>query len=348
LRIADRPSAEVIDPRRGRYLLALVLALIVYGSLYPFAFHSGHTPVLQWVWASGVNGVRDIALNLVLYVPAGFLIVASSRPRFPVLCATLVTLAVAGTLECLQSFDLGRVSSTPDLLLNVIGGAFGAWTAAHLPARIPPATAVVGIAILARTFPFFPQLHPHLSAFRIEGIFFAAVDWLALRFALTVALKRDNVTRELTWLMLLIPLQVVILDHSASLADVAGGLLALAIGHLSQPRCLRPWVVVSLIGRELLPLDFTSTAQPFHAIPFETYLAGVPAGPVIFLGKLSLYLTAVWVCDPDVRRIWRTAAWMASLVMALEWLQRYLPGRTPDLTESLIVLIAAAVLTGTA
>ena len=35
---------------------------------------------------------------------------------------------------------------------------------------------------------------------------------------------------------------------------------------------------------------------------------------------------------------------LALLLLILEWIQRYLPGRTPDISDALLVLIAATAL----
>jgi VanZ family protein len=352
----------LLERRRVWRLLTVLLILIVYGSLYPFIFLPAHTDILAWVWDPGLPGIRDAIINLAVYFPAGFLSYCAAsksiRPGFRILTAILISGALSAALECLQSFDQGRVSSLLDLLLNTGGGAAGAMLAAMLPALMPAPFAFILLAIVARTYPFFPNLHPHLSGFQAAPALFAAVDWLAVRCALTVLLKRNNVTRELALLELAIPARIFIIDQGTSLGDIAGALLALAVGHLLfnrvtlrgfnrvtlRPQQLAPVMLLTAAARELLPFHFTSPPQDFHWIPFETFLAGPPAGAVLFLTKLLLYGGILWLFDPEARRIWRYGAAVAAIIGVLEWTQRYLPGRTPDITDPIIVMVAACAL----
>jgi glycopeptide antibiotics resistance protein len=341
-------SVAPLQQRRVIWLLALVLLLIVYGSLFPFSFARQGTAPLAWVWASGVAGIRDTVLNLAIYVPVGFLTFYAARSRSRIWTAVLLSLVVSGALEYLQSFDQGRVSSSVDLLLNGIGGFIGAWVASLLPRRVtsdPVPFAVVLLAVVARTYPFVPALHVHWLPFRWDQVLFAGIDWLAVRCALAAFLQRNAVTKELAVLMLTAPTMLFILDHGASPSDCVGALLALAIGHvwMSRPKQLAPYMLLSVITRELLPLQFASTPQDFNWIPFAAFL-GSQASAVVFLNKLLLYGSTLWLLDPMVRRIWKCAWPFAGLLFVLERVQRYLPGRTPDITDSCLVLVAACVL----
>jgi len=340
--------ADPIEQRRLSHLLMVVLLLIVYGSLYPFSFATHHSAVLAWAWDGGAAAIRDAIINVALYFPVGYLLF---HTRGSVAVATFVSLAVSGGVELLQAFDHGRVSSLPDLLLNVSGGAAGAWTASRVPSRISAAFAIILLAIVARTFPFFPSGHLHWSAFQLDQALFATADWLAVRCALSILLRRTAVTRELGLLMLIIiPARMFLLDQQTSLSEVAGALVALCIGYVWparapwRPQQFAPFMLLAIIGRELLPFHFTATPQTFHWIPFQTLLEGPQTGAVIFLGKLLLYTSSLWLLDPDVQRIWRFALVVAGLVGILEWVQCYLPGRTPDISDSIIVLIGACAL----
>jgi len=339
--------ADPIERRRLSHLLIVVLLLIVYGSLYPFSFASRHGAILAWSWDGGVAAMRDAIINVALYFPVGYLLFHARRS---LAVATFVSLAVSGGVEFLQAFDHGRVSSLPDLLLNVSGGAAGAWTASRVPSRISAPFAIIVLAIVARTFPFFPSGHLHWSTFQLDQALFATADWLAVRCALSVFLQRTEVTRELGLLMLIVPARMFLLDQQTSLSEFAGALAALSIGYVGltrtpwRPQQFAPFMLLAIIGRELLPLHFISTPQAFHWIPFQTLLEGPQTAAVVFLGKLLLYTSSLWLLDPDAQRIGRFAVVVAGLVGILEWVQRYLPGRTPDISDSIIVLIGACAL----
>ena len=75
------------------------------------------------------SSTKDIVVNSLLYVPLGLLLGARhrasggrARPR-----PWVAVLLVSGTIELLQLFVALRCASTGDLLLNVLGGAAGAW-----------------------------------------------------------------------------------------------------------------------------------------------------------------------------------------------------------------------------
>jgi len=149
--------------------------------------------------------------------------------------------------------------------------------------------------------------------------------------------------------MLIIPARMFLLDQQTSLSELAGALVALSISYVGLTRTWRPQqfpplMLLAIIGRELLPLHFTAIPQTFHWIPFQTLLEGPQAGAVVFLGKLLLYTSSLWLLDPDGQRIWKFAVMVAGLVGILEWVQRYLSGRTPDISDSIIVLIGACAL----
>jgi VanZ family protein len=314
--------------------LTILLVLIVYGSLFPFQFHRDHTPILAWTYAHGADGIRDTVLNLIVYLPVGYMV--ARRSRRPVLTATLLVGAISGFCECLQAFDQGRVSSLPDWLLNTTGGALGPVIAARLGAALTPEVGVVALAVLARTFPFFPDLHQHIARFHIDQMLFTAVDWLAINCAV-------RSSRKLALLILVVPAQGFLLDQSTSLGSIAGALLALALsGWKLRPQQLAPVMLLSVIARELAPFTFVSLPVSFHWVPFETFLDGGGAG--VFLSKLSLYVLALWLLSPDTKGLWRTAACVSGLLLVLELIQCYIPGRTPDISDAVIVLIAAACL----
>jgi hypothetical protein len=83
-------------------ILLIVIALIVYGSLYPWDFHSSQLAVSPlWVlihsWPTRMDRflVRDIAVNLLLYMPVGVFGFLALRQNFRTAFAVTVTLLFA-------------------------------------------------------------------------------------------------------------------------------------------------------------------------------------------------------------------------------------------------------------
>ena len=114
--------------------LALVyVGLIVYASLYPFADWR-YQGIVPWAflgapWPKYWTGF-DVAINVLGYVPLGFLLALSAmrsgRGQYAVVLATLTAGMLSLTMESLQSYLPVRVPSNVDLGLNGLGAWLGA------------------------------------------------------------------------------------------------------------------------------------------------------------------------------------------------------------------------------
>src|SRR5580704_4621876 len=105
-----------------RRVVLIVVALIVYGSLYPWEFHArqlGASPlwVLLHSWPDAINRylLWDIAINVVLYAPLGvfgFLAMSERAPRaMRIVMPVLMALALSASVEMIQLFDDSRQCS---------------------------------------------------------------------------------------------------------------------------------------------------------------------------------------------------------------------------------------------
>jgi VanZ family protein len=119
------------------YLTGGYLLLIAYASLYPLAGwrDSGGNALdfLTAAWPRYYTGV-DLATNVAVYLPFGFLCAAALRRRLPGipawLLATLLGSAASLSLEMLQNYLPERVPSNLDLACNATGTLLGAWLGA--------------------------------------------------------------------------------------------------------------------------------------------------------------------------------------------------------------------------
>jgi len=161
-------------------LLLAVIALIAYGSLYPFNFKpdaidGGVLDALTRLsWARAGRG--DHIANVLLYLPLGFCLYLWLDTHLRRYAAFVITVACGALLsfsiELAQVYISPRVPSLKDLALNTIGtllGALGglAWQGIaglmHLPARTgrpsrdPGAALVLSAWMLFRLTPFLPQ-----------------------------------------------------------------------------------------------------------------------------------------------------------------------------------------------
>jgi len=117
----------------ARCLFVAYLLLVVYASLYPLSgWRDRGLPAFAFLTAPFNRPVPafDVVVNVLGYVPLGFLAVLAAYPRlrgaaglaFGVACAVIASFA----LESLQLYLPARTSSNLDLLANGTGGVLGA------------------------------------------------------------------------------------------------------------------------------------------------------------------------------------------------------------------------------
>jgi len=114
---------------------AVVIAVIMYGSLYPFAFRAspnglGPARALLDSWRETPSR-SDFIANMLFYMPLGFFAILAIGDRIGSL-RRIVPVVVTGTalstlMELAQYYDDGRVASATDLYANVVGTALGAF-----------------------------------------------------------------------------------------------------------------------------------------------------------------------------------------------------------------------------
>jgi VanZ family protein len=181
-------------------LLAAVVALILYVSLYPFRFHAEAPAILETLrqldWARA--GRSDMFNNVLLYVPLGFCMALVVEPRFGRLWGIVVGAASGAllslTVEVAQASITQRVPSLTDLSLNVTGALIGAiggsiWHA--LDARMTPRSNPIGrsgavaltvlvLWLIARLWPLWPDASLRQIKRAVRPLFTPDVSWTEL------------------------------------------------------------------------------------------------------------------------------------------------------------------------
>jgi len=112
--------------RQGWWPLALWTGLIVL-LVAPWTMYVNHThwQRVAWIPFSPPIRIRDIALNLLLYVPWGYFgarAMRSGRVWIVVALAAVLSLAT----EASQLYSHGRFPSATDLTCNILGACAGA------------------------------------------------------------------------------------------------------------------------------------------------------------------------------------------------------------------------------
>ncbi|HZU26582.1 MAG TPA: VanZ family protein [Bryobacteraceae bacterium] len=352
-----------MQTRHFRGLLAAVVILIVYGSLYPFRFTlAGHYGNF---WAlPGRTDVFDVVFNLFLYTPIGFLafhsLESTSRGR-RIAVAAAFGFAMSTVIELLQGLVVSRGAGFSDIVCNgcgALGGALfaAAWHHGVRPgSRYAPRTRAFRpafVLVFWAVFQLYPLIpHPHFSLARerpgVMTLLFA-VDWLAALVLLSEVLApKDRALAALAiWAA---PVKAFLMGRSLTLAELAAAAMAVVafLACLRRPalagRILPAILIAAMVGRELWPFHFGAGAA-FHWVPFSASL-GVPMQPALLVlaQKAFMYGSVIWVCDRSGRHARGAAAAVAVLVFLLEWLQQFIPGRTPDITDvALVALIGSA------
>jgi VanZ family protein len=277
-------------------------------------------------------------------------------------------------MELLQFYVPGRETSLADVCSNTIGSIVGAAAGLLLhqrfgadllkPLRKHQSTGLILVCWLGyRLFPYAPVIDLHKYWHAIRPLLVApelpplnlyrhTVIWLVL------ALLLDELF-DTAWKGIVFPLSValllcsriVIVDAILSPAEVLGAALAVLcwFGFLARlparKSVLFVLFVILVILQALEPFHFSSSARPFTWVPFQGFLHGsIALNAQSFLEKTFLYGSLVWLA---VRAgwSWNTAVPVCgALVFALRLSQVYIPGRSAEITDVIILLMMSGVI----
>jgi glycopeptide antibiotics resistance protein len=314
-------------------LLVVIVALILYISLFPFEFAadrpSWSAALLSMSWARASRS--DMFNNVLLYAPLGFCLALVLEPRFgrnaALLLATLGGAAMSLTMELLQASIELRVPSLTDLTLNSAGALAGAFAGSAWHAfgtRITPqgapvsrsrtvAVIIVALWVLSRLWPLLPEpglrqvkeavrplLDPQLSLTELAGFF---VAWLVVAQALVHLARRHRAVDALLIVVATVLVGRAIVEHGTLVFAelVAIGLVVPALVPLSRiedrTRCL--WLAVMLVTwlAWIVIARILAADVPFDvsADALERFLTDSPPSPAQLFGKAFSYVAFGWL-----------------------------------------------------
>jgi VanZ family protein len=367
-------------------LLLIVVALIVYGSLYPFSFQSpgwgapwDHIrfrpgPLNRYV-------VRDAAVNWLIYIPVGVFgfLAFAGRTRGLVRYALPVLLGfvLSATIEAAQIFAPYRISSVFDVVCNVAGSVTGVAvgtlfrgslrrTVEHVGrsrSRTPAAALLLlGCWLGYQLMPFFPALSRTVITSKIRAFFSgvtfsipefvgAFMEWTALAALLATIAGAGNALRWTLVLALVLPARLFLLGRTLTPSEVAGAAVALIVGRWLLTNLRKPVpvaacaVVIGIIAVGLAPYRIAAVPVDLSWVPFAGVLESArDSGTQILLRKAFWYGTAIYLFH-NMGYGWRGPSVVLALVLAaIEFAQRYLPGRSADVTDPLLALLLGVLL----
>lgn len=375
-------GGTTLDTRLGIAAVGIV-AVIVYGSLFPFHFQARAIPdgplrALLSTWQIP-DDRSDSVSNFLLYLPFGlfFARALGTLPRW----ALAPLIAVAGfalsmCLEMIQFYVPGRDSAMADVYANTAGAFAGALAAACLPRDLGPGARVrvlrqeivwrpFAILLIAcwlgnRFFPYFPagDFHAHWSSLRTLvtapgplDLYKQTVYWLAAaamiesiwdagksRIALAVMIAAVAIAR------------IFLIAGTISSAEISGALIAVvawaAMSRLRRRAAIVAILFVALVILQALdPFHFLAAPRQFGWIPFASFIDGPrDSGVRVFFEKAFTYGTLVWLpVRAGVSFPIATIAG-AALVFCLRLAQVFLPGRSAEITDAVMVLMMAGLM----
>jgi VanZ family protein len=361
-------------------LLATIVALILYVTLSPFDFSFGGAPgsalthlLHSWPHRTGWAFARDAVLNVALFLPlgvAGCVTYAHHwNRRTAVVFAVTHGFVLSLGIELLQHYEAVRDSTISDLLFNTLGALFGAWLGLVYQRRIdavasaadrrgaPAGLLLAACWMTAQLYPFLPIVRRARLSLAWAHLTSAPISWLDVAtgtagwFVFALALRAVWGKLPWAWLalsMLVVPLRMVILDRTAGTGDVVSALIALALWCLLSDS-VKPgtgWVlmVAAVVLRELAPFDFSAAAHAFSWWPFSASMSAEHAGIPMLARKAFEYGALVWMLQAGKFRHLTAGVLVAIGLFGMEMMQTRMPGKHPEITDSVIALVMALIL----
>lgn len=116
----------ILQRRISRWMLALLMAAYIVAMLIILFARQSVGRIAVWNPLTGLSEMNDLemlaesALNLILFIPAGFFLRNMKTNR-----AAILTLAVAIGIEVIQYVTMRGIFDTLDIILYVLGMAMG-------------------------------------------------------------------------------------------------------------------------------------------------------------------------------------------------------------------------------
>lgn len=365
----------------NRYRLLLAVGcLILYGSLYPFNFTTPAPGELQRFLSDRrlYTSRGDTLDNILLFVPWGLFGMLAFGARWRVFGAMALTVGIGIVLavgaQVLQVWLPSRSAAIADIVSNGIGIAVGvvagrllapqpggvvqSWQQATLPA------ALLAGFVMAEWLPLVPGLDLQLVKNQLKSLLngpplsFGEV-YARMAFGLLAGYLLAAIS-SVRWSLVLLPLLVV---------GVSAGKLLLYGAQLERSSvlglfmgCVAWWAVAAqrptrrealvLLGTcvlytlgALMPFQLRVEAAPVSWVPFAAMLKGSMLNNLrSLLASLVLFTGMLYVLSARSRKVVAASVVLAAWVAFIELVQTQIEGRTSDMTQPLLALMAGQLL----
>ena len=363
--------------RNAVVALIIVIAVIGYGSLFPFAFHvptNGIGPFRTLLETRKLPPERgDFLVNVALYLPLGFFgsLMTRQRWRTPWQMALAVSLGAILSIgiELTQYYDQGRVTSANDVYANVIGTTLGAlgelvfgyrfrWPVMTASQSQPFPTLLLASWLGYRLYPFEPSLQAHKYLDALKPIFLHpelplydfcryTIMWVAVAALIESATgqSRSRVVFPIFAGGALFA-KLLVVTRSLALAEIMGAATGYCIwlALIKHETRQRAWLVMLpllsyVIAWRLEPFEFASHPRQFGWIPFYSLMNGsIEVNTQSLLEKSFYYGSLIWLSTETGLRIRTSTALAASVLFVTSYLEMYLPDRSAESTDAVMAV----------
>ncbi len=360
-----------------RIAVGILLVAITYGSLYPFTWNFVQPQDFIYIGPIGViDLVENIVLFLPLGWLLAWHYDGGQRQWKHFWTWFVIALVVASVLQWLQKY-LPRTPAASDIVFNMAGHVAG-WWAGRLSARAlngvmqrhPDLRTADRFAILMLAIWVIAELFPLIPTFNVSSVYdnvkslWQQDPWQPRRMgahvgmtligleALAQLLRSASVGRLVRPLAVLVTLcmragKFVVLGQSPGLAvvfGIAGGAILWLFTDF-MPERLRLMVVLliavaSYLVYALAPYEFQDFPTAMHWLPFASSLKGSIEAVVTSVAFEALCFGAIiWSAMRMGWALVSVTLCVAALAFGCEWSQRYLPGRTAEISSVLTALV---------
>jgi VanZ family protein len=368
----------------ARWLVLATVLLILYGSLFPFQFAAlgeRALPALLENLRFQRTSRGDLVANLLLYMPFGLCLVLAWPAHWRRLTA-LVATVIVGTLlslavELLQAYAPLRVTSLTDVIINAIGTLAGGviaivylelGTTLRIPGVVSgrPDPVPLGVLLLWLAFrlaPFVPTidwqkykdaikplLTPELA---VLDTFRYLVGWLVVGYTVRQLWRREYALLALFVIVIIVLAgRVMIVGKVLVPSEILALLVCMPLAALfvSIPDRQRATLLIVLLAATIVleglkPFQVVAEPQAFSWVPFKSSLTdSLEVNYSVLLEKCFWYFSLVWLLTRRGLGVAAAAFTTAALLAGIEVVQLWLPGRSAEITDPLLALIAGLLL----
>jgi hypothetical protein len=362
-------------------ILAIVIAGIAYGALYPFVFRDPQGGVGPWhtlitSWTGRVSGT-DFLANVLYYVPVGVFVCYATSPKWPsiwrILLALLAGAALSVGMELSQYYDAGRVTSANDVVADVLGTGLGALIFCSLPVSFrifrvglraePFAALLLAAWFTYRLYPFVPAVDLHKYWDAVKPLVFVreispyelfrySVMWCTAG-SLTVAIFGASGSRQVFPLFVagVLAMKILIVTRVLSLEEVlSAALIAVLWPLLSRSSreigalALTMMLLVYIGCWRLEPFHFSDGGHAFGWLPFRSFMFGsVDVNTDSFAEKVFFYGSLLWAMTEAGMRVRTASVLLAAFLLLTSLAETHLP-RSAETTDAAMALVLGLIL----